>query len=93
MSHTPWTQEQAEKWAHDMAIEKGWGSNAHEKHKIFESGFLAGLTKAAEMIEECETVYWNEVNSKLRIVTKKKSVHDTHSAKLVGVRPIEGSEK
>lgn len=95
MSHTPWTREDAEKWAHDMAIEKGWGSNAHEKHKIFESGFLAGLTKAAEVIEAAPSVYCSkpdECNSHLwsNFMTKG---YDTHSAKLVGVREIADSEE
>lgn len=88
MSHTPWSQEDAEKWAMESDVIR---KATFEDDAI--EGFKAGMAKAAEMIEACETVYWNEVNSKLRIVTKKKSVHDTHEAKLVGVRPIEGSEK
>lgn len=91
-NHTPWTREDAEKWAHDMAIEKGWGSNAHEKHKIFESGFLAGLTKAAEVIEAAPTIVMDKTWP-THWHTDADALYDTHSAKLVGVRPIEGSEK
>lgn len=83
----PWTKEQAEKWAHEMAIENGWGSNSHEKHKVFEMGFLAGLAKAAEIIEASPTVYVRDTSNSVKFVLDGNV---THQAKLVNVRPIEG---
>ena len=52
-------------------------------------GFLAGLAKAAEMIEASQTVYGDEIVNGWTI--DRDSVC-THSAKLVGVRPIEGEK-
>lgn len=91
MSHTPWTQEDVEKWAMESEVVR---KATFEDDAI--EGFKAGMAKAAEMIEAAPTVYgettivqygrevptgnWTET----RIDT-----YDTHSAKLVGVRPIE----
>lgn len=43
-NHTPWTQEQAEKWAKEKFVSLA-----------MREAFLAGMAKAAEMIEACET--------------------------------------
>jgi len=66
MSHTPWTQEQAEKWAEKWWVDfpgdsrvdpmdgetfRGWT----ETHK---QAFIAGLQKAAEMIEERDEEFY-----------------------------------
>ena len=98
MSHTPWTREDAEKWAEKWWVDfpgdsrvdpmdgetfRGWT----ETHK---QAFIAGMAKAAEMIEACPTLYGDTVYTSWG---EFESHEDTHSAKLVGVRPIEGSEK
>ncbi len=80
--HTPWTKEDAEKWAREK-----FASIAMRE------AFLAGLAKAAEVIEACPNLYqhlqpdvWCEVPFDSPGLSKK-------TAKLVGVRPIDGGEK
>lgn len=92
MSHTPWTQEQAEKWAEKWWVDfpgdsrvdpmdgetfRGWT----ETHK---QAFIAGLQKAAEMIDACETIKYTRRNGK-----PHTGSYEVWEAKLVGVRPIE----
>lgn len=85
MSHTPWSQADAEKWAREYASLEEYPNTVWRRQ-----GFLAGLAKAAEMIEACPTLYGDTVYTSWG---EFESHEDTHSAKLVGVRPIEGSEK
>lgn len=47
MSHTPWTKEDAEKWAMESDVVR---KATFEDDAI--EGFKAGMAKAAEMIEE-----------------------------------------
>lgn len=83
MSHQPWTKEQSEKWADEGAFcDRAW-----------RLGFLAGLAKAAEMIEKCETVHGGENNMGTLSWSPSRMNDDTHSAKLVGVRPIADSDE
>jgi len=49
MSHTPWTQEDAEKWADLYVDETLCGEPINEDH--CHSAFLRGLAKAAEVID------------------------------------------
>lgn len=50
--HTPWTQEQAEKWADEwMAIPLKGADACIPADEMFRGAFLMGLAKAAEMIE------------------------------------------
>lgn len=86
MNHTPWTQEDAERWAREFGAQY-----IYTGEQVWTRvGFLAGLAKATEMIEEAPTIYggterghyWETVIAS----------HDTHSAKLVGVRKIEGEK-
>lgn len=93
-NHTPWSQEDAENEVFNRIV-YGKRLSPHQQEI-----WLDALAWAAEMIEAAPTVYgettivqygrevptgnWTET----RIDT-----YDTHSAKLVGVRPIEGSEK
>ena len=44
-NHTPWTQEQAEKWAKEKFVSLA-----------MREAFLAGMAKAAEIVEESKTV-------------------------------------
>lgn len=82
---TPWTQEQAEKWAEEYFGEDGPGY-------IGTQTFLAGLAKAAEMIEASPLVRaWNGGTSPLgpHVQWELESWGDGQwEAKLVGVRPI-----
>lgn len=82
MSHTPWTQEQAEKWARDFAL-----TEADDYANAFE-GFLAGMAKAAEVIEACETIKYT-----LRDGKPHTGSYEVWKAKLVGVRPIVDSDE
>lgn len=87
MSHTPWTQEEAEKWAMESdAIRKA----TFEDDAI--EGFKAGMAKAAEVIEACETVHGGENNMGTLSWSPSRMNNDTHSAKLVGVRTIDSDE-
>ena len=65
MKHTPWTQEQAEKWAKEETFEfHGCFTGDCPHTNVSECGqhfFLAGLAKAAEMIEASPTVYGDEI--------------------------------
>ena len=89
MSHTPWTQEQAEKWARHYA-DSLHTLNCHtSKWQNARIDFLSGLEKAAEMIDACETVHGGENNMGTLSWSTSRMNDDTHSAKLVGVRPIE----
>jgi len=92
MSHQPWTQEQAEKWAKECQIEP-LGMSAVGKANL-RLGFLAGMAKAAEMIEACPTMYGNVGAYGSTFSTYPPGTfiqeNNTHSAKLVGVRKIEG---
>ena len=85
MRHTPWTQEQAEKWAMESDVVR---KATFEDDAI--EGFKAGMAKAAEMIEAAPTVHTN--GREPALWSTQKFVTDTHSAKLVGVRPIEGAK-
>ncbi len=91
-NHTPWTQEDAEKWATEYVREHCYPSLYQNKREreFARQLFLAGLAKAAEMIEACPTLYGDTVYTSWG---EFQNHEDTHSAKLVGVRPIEGSEK
>ena len=98
--HTPWTDEEAEKWAtaHQVSVMDDLGSHNSLTHVGL--AFLAGLQKAAEMIEACPTVYGETTIAQYgrevptgNWTETRVDTYDTHSAKLVGVRPIEGSEK
>lgn len=52
MKHTPWTQEQAEKWADEwMAIPLKGADACIPADEMFRGAFLMGIAKAAEMIE------------------------------------------
>ena len=85
--HAPWTDEQSIQWAYDAAERdfrrfhgideefEGW------ENDDFERGFLAGLAKAAEQIEKCETITHGLEDGEF-------SFGDTHEAKLVGVREV-----
>lgn len=85
---TPWTDEEADQAAHANALSYGYGSLYHEKHKVFEKGFLAGVTWAAAQIEKCETVHGGENNMGTLSWSPSKMNGDTHIAKLVGVREV-----
>lgn len=91
MSHTPWTKEDAEKWAKECQIEP-LGMSAVGKANL-RLGFLAGMAKAAEMIEKCETVHGGENNMGTLSWSPSRMNDDTYSAKLVGVRPIADSDE
>lgn len=87
MSHTPWSQEDAEKWAKEARLREE--INHLVDKAAFDLGFKLALAKAAEVIEACETVYqhiqpdiWCEIPYDEPGLSK-------HSAKLVGVRKIE----
>jgi len=80
-NHTPWTQAEAEKLAMESDVVR---KATFEDDAI--AGFLAGMAKAAEMIEACPTLYGDTVYTSWG---EFESHEDTHSAKLVGVRPIE----
>ena len=83
MNHTPWTQEQAEKWAKEKFVSLA-----------MREAFLAGMAKAAEIVEESKTVYNNERYDGWYPHRNNYCGEnlDTHIAKLVGVRPIEGEK-
>ena len=51
MSHTPWTQEQAEKWAREASGIVLPVSANNALSIVHYEGFLGGLEKAAEIIE------------------------------------------
>lgn len=92
MSHQPWTQEQVEKWADLYVDETLCGEPINEDH--CHSAFLAGLAKAAEMIEACPTMYGSHIGDPInRYWESTRASCDTHSAKLVGVRPIDSDER
>lgn len=87
VNHTPWSQEQAEKWALEGASGDSHGAVA------WRLGFLAGMAKAAEMIEASSSIYCSKPDGVSELWTHNRCEgHDTHSAKLVGVRPIEGEK-
>lgn len=97
MKHTPWTKEQAQKLASEIRDDAGL-TRGTDSAINFEAGVLAGLAKAAEMIEarpvayECpEYEIHGCPNYKLWEEARRK--HDTHQANLVGVRPIEEDKK
>lgn len=93
MSHTPWTQEQAEKWAEEWCDKPRCAQmnrNDKEWHR-HKSTFLAGMAKAAEVIEASPTMYCDPFGWKHGDGDRQPSAHAI--AKLVGVRPIERSEK
>lgn len=83
--HAPWTKEQAEQWA------KEWTESTFKKNSAIHSddAYLAGLAKAAEMINEAPTVYGN---TEYKSWGEFQNHEDTHSAKLVGVQRIEGEK-
>lgn len=96
MNHTPWTQEDAEKWAMDLAANFKWQGIVNRLRTLnmaYRLGFLAGLAKAAEMIEASSSIYCSKPDGVSELWTHNRCEgHDTHSAKLVGVRPIEGEK-
>lgn len=79
--HQPWSQEDAEKWAMESDVVR---KATFEDDAI--AGFLAGMAKAAEMINEAPTVYGN---TEYKSWGEFQNHEDTHSAKLVGVRQVE----
>lgn len=85
MSHTPWTQEQAEKWA-DEALPDKLRVLSCDRAAIFRMGFNLALAKAAEMIEASPTVYGTPTAG----FDADRYPSDTHRAKLVGGQEIEG---
>lgn len=90
MKHQPWSQEQAEKWAtvHQVSVMDDLGSHNSLTHVGL--AFLAGMAKAAEMIEACPTMYGSHIGDPInRYWESIRGSCDTHEAKLVGVRPIE----
>lgn len=106
--HTPWTQEDAEKWAMESDVVR---KATFEDDAI--AGFLAGMAKAAEMIEaRGEEFYVREIekwqfawmnvtgtteedsqNYRERSRGIDANMRYDLARRLVGVRPIEGSEK
>lgn len=97
MNHTPWTQEDAEKWAKEETFEfHGCFTGDCPHTEVSECGqhfFLAGLAMAAEMIEASPSIYCSKPDGVSELWTHNRcDGHDTHSAKLVGVRPIEGEK-
>lgn len=94
VSRAPWAKEQAEQWANDFA-NVVWDNSprniAIASHRY--QAFLAGLAKAAEMIEECPTVYGqNHFHVGEVFGVEERDHDDTHQAKLVGVKPIEDED-
>ena len=57
MSHTPWTQDDAEKWA-DEALPDKLRVLSCDRAAIFRMGFNLALAKAAEMIEERDEEFY-----------------------------------
>ena len=91
MKHTPWTKEEAEAMAYNVVVKSGC-TEENDKMRIAE-GFYACLTWAAEMIEEIPSIYCSKPDGVSELWTHNQCEgHDTHSAKLVGVRPIEGEK-
>lgn len=93
---TPWTREQAEQWQDD-AWEKTHGPNYGSiEEDFFESGFLAGLAKAAEMIEASPTVWGSvgEYGSTFSTYPPGTFIQENnnHQAKLVCPQQIEKEE-
>ena len=88
--HTPWSQEEAEEWANSYMAERQITPEDEGSKLLFDS-FLAGLAKAAEFIEKCETIYYRDSDHEERVIVASPECFelDTHEAKLVGVRPIE----
>ena len=98
---TPWTQKQAEQWATewwinfpgDARVDPMDGETFRGWTATHRAAFLAGLSKAAEMIEACPTVYKSTNSFGVDIWTKHTfRGNTTGSAKLVGVRKIEGEQ-
>lgn len=90
MTKPLFTKEQAEQWAEEHTESKSL-SEAWYVMEVMHASFLAGLAKAAEMIEACPTVYNNQTLGMTAWNNYQKE-DATHQAKLVGVRPIEGEE-
>jgi len=86
MSHTPWTDEEAEKAAIRYADDCGQYIGPYSE------GFLKGVAWAAAQIEKCETVHGGENNMGTLSWSPSRMNNDTHSAKLVGVRTIDSDE-
>ena len=86
MSDAPWSKSDAEKWAKEF-VTKNHPRFHPESIQYAEYGraFLAGLAKAAEMIEASPTVYGGGIDC----WTEQPGVVDRKSAKLVNVKPIE----
>lgn len=92
---TPWSQEQAEAWAEEITNPLNMSdSQFSEEFRVQKergkSLFLAGLAKAAEMIEASPTVYGG-IESGHYWETVQAS-HDTHTAKLMNIEPIDSKE-
>lgn len=90
-SHTPWSQEEAEKAADNLGLEDYRGSDAGMDSSHMErSCFLAGVAWAAAQIEKCPTMYGSHVGDPInRYWESTRASCDTHEAKLVGVREVE----
>lgn len=91
----PWSRTEAEEWANSYMAERQITPEDEGSKLLFDS-FLAGLAKAAEVIEKCETIYYRDSDHEERVIVASPECFelDTHEAKLVGVRPIEkGNEK
>ena len=88
----PWTKEQSERWA-EKSMQDAFGLHYREKTsqmEEYEIAFLAGLAKAAEIIEASPTVYGKKGHP-IFTVEFEDDV-DTHQAKLVCVKPIDEGE-
>ena len=98
---TPWTKEQAEQWARECAdmiyrCADPQQGNPAEQVDPLRFAFLAGLAKAAEMIEASPTVWGSvgEYGSTFSTYQPGTFIQEnnTHKAKLVGAQPIEKEE-
>lgn len=90
MIHAPWTKEQAEQWAEEHASKIN--SEGSGFWKDARKDFLAGLAKAAEIIEASPTVYGHDGSLDWSFECNDAEfleLPDTHQAKLVGAKPIE----
>lgn len=91
MDHTPWSQEEAEKWAKQyVSVPLSNSDLCNPADELFKWAFLAGLAKASEFIAKSPTMYGSHIGDPInRYWENRRGSCDTHQAKLVGVRPIE----
>lgn len=89
---TPWTRKQAEQWAEEHTESKSL-SEAWYVMEVMHASFLAGLAKAAEMIEASPTVWGSvgEYGSTFSTYPPGTFIQEnnTHQAKLVCPQPID----